>query len=197
MRRKSGAIFSANCSAGNGAIKRANAHAIIDVYACSTASHRIESRQMRSGATDGIEHASIVILRIAGVARIPHDFFAENRFAINHSARLPIARAQIETHAAAIEMTAERHGRFARFGNGIRARHHHFERMLIHRAHECAIETARAGRRIHSFDVLTNLGRAADVEPPPAALPQQKFHDAFDVQKSGGKMACSRAGQSK
>src|SRR5438067_10628559 len=134
-------------------------------------------RRLLQAGIDPVE----MILRIRFNLRVPRKFFAVDHPAVFDSGDLVIARAQVESDTAAVEMPADRRAGliFGRDRGGIR--HDHFKGTLINAAHQVHIKLPPAGCRITRPDLITEVARAAEMDFPPAAGPQQKFYDAFDV----------------
>ena len=116
---------------------------------------------MCSRPADGIHNTLIVIIGVAGVARIPDHFLAEYRFAVDNRASLAVACTQVEAYAVTIQMAAERYGNFFGLRNRLGTRHKHFKWALVDRAHEFVIEFACTCGRVDRLNVVADLGRAS------------------------------------
>src|SRR4029078_2761476 len=131
-------------------------------------------------APDRIENSLVVILGILGGLGIPYHFFAEDSLPVLHSAGLTVTGGQVESDAASVEMAPQGDAAFYSGRHAFSAGDYHLEGMLVHRSHEVHIEPTCAVGRVNRFDVIADLGRAANMKLPSTALPEQEFDDAFD-----------------
>ena len=99
------------------------------IDACSAPADGIDARQMRGGTFQRVVDAVVMVLRVALEIRVPGDLLGEDHLAVDDRGALAVGAAEIEPDPAAVEVAAERDGRFARRG---------------HRVERCAIRCASA-----------------------------------------------------
>ena len=134
---------------------------------------------MSGGPADGIVDAGAVPGGVGLTGGIPHDFIGENDLAVLHGGAFPVARAEVEAHAAAFEMPSEtvlrlagRRGVLVRDGLD-------FERRFIDLRHAGMIEGSFAVRSIDICKRRRDLIRSRDNDPASPGDPQQTLHEAF------------------
>ena len=114
---------------------------------------------MRGGAAQGIVNAVEVVLRIGLYARVPAHFFAEDHFAVDDGGAFAIARAQVETDAAAVQVAAQRRGSLAFHGRVFVGSALDGQRLAVNAlAHKFVIEGAHAARTVDAAQIV---GRGA------------------------------------
>ena len=118
---------------------------------------------------------------VALLDRIPDHFFAENHFAVYDSRDFAVAGAQVETDAAAFEVTAQRSG--ALFGSGKLVNTidvHDFEGLLIDAAaHDLGVELADFRLGVMFSQIVSQIFRAADRETVSAPGPEEELAEPF------------------
>ncbi len=135
---------------------------------------------MLGGALQRIDDAFVMIIRVRLEVRVPHNLLAELHLAIDHRRRLAIAAAEVKADAVAFKMPTQR----ASFGilRGQFGAAHHLQRVtVVFHADHVVVEFAELIRAIIILQPLGVGVRAAKMNLPTAALPQQKLHHALEV----------------
>ena len=129
-----------------------------------------------------------MIIRIGLFDRIPANFRAEHRFAVNHRRNFVIACAEIKPNAAAIEMPTDARADFAGFRHSAHFDGFDRERMLIHPRHQIRVKPALAGGGVFGLNRLAEIFRPAERDFPAALRPEQKFDVPFNHAQRVGVM---------
>src|SRR5437870_3372277 len=95
-----------------------------------------------------------MIGRVRLVPRIPGNLGAEDRFAVDDRRQFVIARAEIETDAATVEMSTQGHGGFALGGDSIRWHDANVKWATIDLGHQLNVKGARASDRVTIANAL-------------------------------------------
>jgi hypothetical protein len=132
-----------------------------------------------------------MVLWITLKIRIPWDFFAENNLTINDGRTFPIRSTEVESDAASIEVATERHGAFAGFGHVCGCPGLDYQWGTVDFiAHEPGVEGAASFGSVLCADGGGNFGGAADEDAGAPPLPEEEFHQAFDMAQVEGGMFC-------
>ena len=127
-----------------------------------------------------------MVVGVAVFARLPHDFFAEDGFSINHRGDFSIRSAEVESDPAAVEVTAERFCGFFFCRNLCGCAGDDGEGALVDvLSHELVVECAGACGGVTLCEVFGDAFGPADIYAPAAALPEQEFQEAFGVFEIG------------
>ena len=112
----------------------------------------------------------IVVGRILLIARVPLHLCAVYRLAVNHRAELPVAGAEIEADAAALQVAAQRDGALLGRRGLVGVGDLHLKRLLVHLRPELVVEGPQPLGGVGLLDELTDAAGAAEVDLVPASL---------------------------
>ena len=167
----------------HGAQQRGHADFVVHDDARRTAADGVHARQICGGAMQRGNNVMIMIIGIRLRLRVPRHFVGEHCLAINHGGKFIIARTEIKTDAAALQMPAGRKLHLLRRRNFFRRRDDDLKFFPVVRRHHVTVKFAQAAWRILLADVCADLFRPAKVKFPAAARPQQKFHQPLGVKQ--------------
>jgi len=137
---------------------------------------------MRGGAPERVLDTVEVIPRIGLGAGIPGHLLAENHLAIDHGGAFAIARAQIETDTAAVQMAAQRGGDFPFLRESVKRNAFESHGVAVDAlAHEVEVEGAGALEGVEAAKISGDARIAGDGDPVSALLPEQEFQQALGV----------------
>src|ERR1041384_2305460 len=111
---------------------------------------------------------------------IPHYFFAENGFSIDHGRDFSITSPQIKPDPASVQMSSERRGRFA--GGGHLLRMDDFKGLLVNSAAHCLSgNTASGCFFIMGNESFVQLAGAVEINAITAPRPKQEFYKPLQI----------------
>ena len=137
--------------------ERRDHHFVINVNARRTAADGVHPWQMFRRELQAIVDFPVMPVGVGLNARVPGNFRREYRFTVVHRGELVIARSQVEADPAAVQMPAQRHGRFAgdRRLPVVNSLYH--ERLFVNLLHQFHVERPCATARIDLRDVIANF----------------------------------------
>src|SRR5258708_31834906 len=139
---------------------------------------------MRRRAAQGIHDLLEMPLRVGMRERVPGRFVAEYRPTVAHGGYFAVARAEIESDAAAFQVPAQRRADFP-FRRELPGAHDDdLERPLVDFfAHDPRVKLPRARFAIVALQLLAQFGWTGEVNFAAAARPKQKLQQSFHVEK--------------
>ena len=158
------------------------AHLAVDDDAGGGAADGVHARKMGGGAFQGVLDALNVVLRVLLEIRVPHDFFGENHFPVDHGGALAVGAAQVKADAVAVQIAAQRHGAGIFLRQFLHGYLLHLNRGAVNLlADEVPVKLTDAALAVAGGQHVRNGVITGNKDDVAALLPQQEFHDAFHI----------------
>lgn len=167
--------------------KGGDLHLVVDVDAGGAPADGVDAGQVPGGVAEGVHDAVEVVLGVGLADGVPGDFLAIHDGAVDDGGCFAVTAAEVESDAAAAEVTPEGLGAGVGLGQGLRQDCADVEGVPIDAlAHHHGVEAAGGVVSVVELEGGHQRGRSGDPYPESAARPEQELQPAFEAREIRG-----------